>query len=72
VRHQPLQIETDTVLVTSEEYRHKYRCRDLGWAPFVRGGPKLVELGGGHFDVLRFQSSMTMGAIEEYLADNAL
>jgi len=72
VRHQPLPIETDTVLLTSEEYRSKYRCRDLGWAPFVRRGPKIVELGGGHFDVLRFQSSVTVRAIEEHLADNAL
>ncbi|MBW1685451.1 MAG: alpha/beta fold hydrolase [Deltaproteobacteria bacterium] len=72
LRHQPQRIETDTVLLTSEQYRRSYRCRDLGWAPFVRGGPKLVELGGGHFDLLRFQSSMTMRAIEEHLADNAL
>jgi thioesterase domain-containing protein len=72
VRHQPRRIETNTVLVTSEEFRRSYRCRDLGWAPFVRGGPKIVELGGSHFDVLRFQSSMTVGAIEEHLAENAL
>jgi thioesterase domain-containing protein len=72
VRHQPQRIETDTVLLTSEEYRHSYGCRDLGWTPFVPGGPTIVELGGGHFDVLRFRSSETVRAIEEHLADNAL
>jgi thioesterase domain-containing protein len=72
LRHQPEPIETDAVLLTSEQYRRSYRCQDLGWAPFVRGGPKIVELAGGHFDVLRFQAPMTMRAIEKHLADNAL
>jgi thioesterase domain-containing protein len=70
--HRPRQIETDTVLVTSDEFRRYYGCRDLGWGPFVRGDPQLVELGGGHFEILRFKAPATMSAIEEVLAERGL
>jgi thioesterase domain-containing protein len=72
VMHQPRRIDTETLLITSEGFRNQYQCRDLGWTPFVRGGPKLVELGGGHFDVLRFQAPATMEAIERNLAESGL
>jgi len=70
--HQPVPIETESVLLTSDEYRRRFGHADLGWTAFLRGGLTLVEIAKNHTDVLRYQPAVVMPAIEEQLAGRAL
>jgi thioesterase domain-containing protein len=70
--HRPTPIETEVVLLTSDEYRGRFGHADLGWTAFTRGGLTLVEIAEKHADVLRFQSVPVMAAIQEQLACRAL